>query len=74
MYKSRVRSYRDLPLRFADFGVLHRNEFRRVHALFAAFPSKMAASKSNWVASSNLNPSHPFSSLPFCPAVVRSPA
>jgi hypothetical protein len=28
MFKSRVRSYRDLPLRFADFGVLHRNEFR----------------------------------------------
>jgi len=27
MFNSRVRSYRDLPLRMADFGVLHRNEF-----------------------------------------------
>lgn len=26
LYKSDLRSYRDLPLRFADFGVLHRNE------------------------------------------------
>lgn len=26
MFKHRSRSYRDLPLRFADFGVLHRNE------------------------------------------------
>ena len=26
LYKSEIRSYRDLPLRFADFGVLHRNE------------------------------------------------
>lgn len=26
LYKSDIRSYRDLPLRFADFGVLHRNE------------------------------------------------
>ncbi|EEB06197.1 cytoplasmic threonine-tRNA ligase Trs1 [Schizosaccharomyces japonicus yFS275] len=27
IYKSRDRSYRDLPWRCADFGVLHRNEF-----------------------------------------------
>jgi len=27
MFGHRVRSYRELPLRFADFGVLHRNEF-----------------------------------------------
>ncbi|CAB08788.1 Threonine--tRNA ligase, cytoplasmic [Schizosaccharomyces pombe] len=27
MFKSRDRSYRDLPWRVADFGVLHRNEF-----------------------------------------------
>ena len=27
MFGARTRSYRDLPLRFADFGVLHRNEF-----------------------------------------------
>jgi threonyl-tRNA synthetase len=27
MFKHRERSYRELPLRFADFGVLHRNEF-----------------------------------------------
>ena len=27
MFKERARSYRDLPLRVADFGVLHRNEF-----------------------------------------------
>jgi len=26
MYKFRSRSYKELPLRFADFGVLHRNE------------------------------------------------
>lgn len=26
MFDSKIRSYRDLPLRFADFGVLHRNE------------------------------------------------
>jgi threonyl-tRNA synthetase len=26
MYKSHLHSYRDLPIRFADFGVLHRNE------------------------------------------------
>ncbi|CAJ1944363.1 unnamed protein product [Cylindrotheca closterium] len=26
MFDSRIRSYRDLPLRLADFGVLHRNE------------------------------------------------
>ncbi|GBG71621.1 hypothetical protein CBR_g9037 [Chara braunii] len=27
MFDSTVRSYRELPIRFADFGVLHRNEF-----------------------------------------------
>jgi len=27
MFRKEVRSYRDLPIRFADFGVLHRNEF-----------------------------------------------
>jgi len=27
MFKHRVRSYKELPIRFADFGVLHRNEF-----------------------------------------------
>eukprot|EP00879_Flechtneria_rotunda_P033620 GHRR01037254.1.p1 GENE.GHRR01037254.1~~GHRR01037254.1.p1 ORF type:complete len:384 (+),score=98.90 GHRR01037254.1:378-1529(+) len=27
MFGNRVRSYRELPLRLADFGVLHRNEF-----------------------------------------------
>jgi len=26
MFDARVRSYKELPLRFADFGVLHRNE------------------------------------------------
>lgn len=26
IYKSKVRSYRELPMRLADFGVLHRNE------------------------------------------------
>lgn len=26
MFKSAIRSHRDLPMRFADFGVLHRNE------------------------------------------------
>src|SRR3989344_557594 len=28
IYKTTVRSYRELPLRFADFGALHRNEVR----------------------------------------------
>lgn len=27
MFANRTRSYRELPLRFADFGVLHRNEY-----------------------------------------------
>src|SRR5579883_2207159 len=27
LYELHPRSYRELPLRFADFGVLHRNEF-----------------------------------------------
>jgi hypothetical protein len=27
MFGNRSRSYRELPLRLADFGVLHRNEF-----------------------------------------------
>ncbi len=27
MFASRARSYRELPLRLADFGVLHRNEY-----------------------------------------------
>jgi len=26
MFDNQIRSFRDLPLRFADFGVLHRNE------------------------------------------------
>ncbi len=26
MFDMHLRSYRDLPMRFADFGVLHRNE------------------------------------------------
>ena len=26
MFKNRLRSYRELPMRFADFGTLHRNE------------------------------------------------
>ena len=27
MFGQRARSYRELPLRLADFGVLHRNEY-----------------------------------------------
>ncbi len=27
MFAHRTRSYRELPIRLADFGVLHRNEF-----------------------------------------------
>lgn len=27
MFGHRARSYRELPLRLADFGVLHRNEY-----------------------------------------------
>ena len=30
IYKSRVRSYRELPLRLAEYGVLHRNELSGV--------------------------------------------
>jgi threonyl-tRNA synthetase len=30
IYRSRVRSYRDLPLRLAEYGVLHRNELSGV--------------------------------------------
>ncbi len=30
IYKSKIRSYRDLPLRLADFSVLHRNELKGV--------------------------------------------
>src|SRR3990167_8116468 len=30
VYSSKVRSYHDLPLRLADFGVLHRNELSGV--------------------------------------------
>lgn len=26
IFNSTIRSYRDLPIRYADFGVLHRNE------------------------------------------------
>lgn len=26
LFGSTVRSYRDLPIRYSDFGVLHRNE------------------------------------------------
>jgi threonyl-tRNA synthetase len=26
MFDTKIRSYRDLPIRYADFGVLHRNE------------------------------------------------
>jgi threonyl-tRNA synthetase len=26
MFRERARSYRELPMRYADFGVLHRNE------------------------------------------------
>lgn len=26
MFDNRIRSWRELPIRFADFGVLHRNE------------------------------------------------
>lgn len=27
MFNQDLRSHRDLPMRYADFGVLHRNEF-----------------------------------------------
>ena len=27
MFRHRARSWRELPLRLADFGVLHRNEY-----------------------------------------------
>jgi threonyl-tRNA synthetase len=30
IYRSRVRSYRDLPLRLAEYGILHRNELSGV--------------------------------------------
>jgi threonyl-tRNA synthetase len=28
MFHQRIRSYHEMPLRWADFGVLHRNELR----------------------------------------------
>lgn len=28
MFDMTLRSYKDLPMRYADFGVLHRNEIR----------------------------------------------
>ncbi len=34
MFGNRNRSYRELPLRLADFGVLHRNEFRWGQCVF----------------------------------------
>ena len=33
MFKHRERSYRELPIRFADFGVLHRNELSALGGL-----------------------------------------
>ena len=30
IYRSRLRSYRDLPLRLSEYGVLHRNELSGV--------------------------------------------
>lgn len=30
IFKNRIRSYKELPLRFADFGVIHRNELKGV--------------------------------------------
>ena len=37
MFRERARSYRELPMRFADFGVLHRNELSGTGpGLFAA--------------------------------------
>ena len=32
IYKSKTRSYKDLPIRIADFAPLHRNELRGVLA------------------------------------------
>lgn len=44
MFNSRVRSYRELPLRLADFGVLHRNEFSgALHGLTRCGASVAAA-------------------------------
>eukprot|EP01052_Picozoa_sp_SAG31_P009694 SAG31_NODE_515_length_14710_cov_6.289097_4_plen_147_part_00 len=31
MFRERQRSYRELPIRYADFGVLHRNELSGTH-------------------------------------------
>ena len=31
MFRERARSYRELPMRYADFGVLHRNELSGNH-------------------------------------------
>ena len=40
IFANRTRSYRELPLRLADFGVLHRNEFSggTCHAVLVTYP------------------------------------
>ena len=35
MFRERQRSYRELPIRYADFGVLHRNELSGLPAAAA---------------------------------------
>lgn len=63
MFDHRPRSWRELPLRLADFGVLHRNElsgaltgltrvrrFQQDDAhIFCAMEQVGAAAKWNWV-------------------------
>ena len=41
VYRSRLRSYRDLPLRLSEYGVLHRNE------LWACCPASRACATSS---------------------------
>jgi threonyl-tRNA synthetase len=48
MFAHRNRSYRELPLRLADFGVLHRNEYSgalQVQGLLAAVPFDLTVFK-----------------------------
>ncbi len=47
MFAHRVRSHRELPLRLADFGVLHRNEFSG--ALTGNVPRAAASLPISWL-------------------------
>jgi len=45
MFRERARSYRELPMRYADFGVLHRNELSGNNCY--VFDARVAASSAD---------------------------